>query len=63
MHRKPIDMATANYYLDTRRMKANGKYPLKIRVQHRGKFLISTGFEAAPGTWGSGSYNRKESNW
>ena len=56
-------MATANYYLDTRRMKANGKYPLKIRVQHRGKFLISTGFEAAPGTWGSGSYNRKESNW
>lgn len=58
-----MDMATANYYLDTRRIKANGKYPLKIRVQHRGKFLISTDFDAVPETWSINSYNRKESNW
>ena len=35
LHRKLMDKATANCYLDTRRIKANGKYPLKIRVQHR----------------------------
>ena len=63
LHRKLMDMATANYYLDTRRIKANGKYPLKIRVQHRGKFLISTDFDAVPETWSINSYNRKESNW
>ena len=63
LHRKLMDMATANCYLDTRRIKANGKYPLKIRVQHRGKFLISTDFDAVPETWSINSYNRKESNW
>lgn len=56
-------MATVHYYLDTRRIKANGKYPLRIRVQHRGKFLVSTDFDATPDTWNIDSYNRKESNW
>ena len=39
-------MATVNFYLDTRRAKANNKYPIKLRIQHESKLLLSTGFDS-----------------
>ena len=56
-------MATVNFYLDTRRMKENGKYPIRIRIQHRGKFLLSTEFDAYADVWEGNEYNRKEGNY
>ena len=56
-------MATANFYLDTRRIKENGKYPVRLRIQHIGKFLISTEFDATLGTWDGTEYNRMEQNY
>lgn len=56
-------MATANFYLDTRRIKENGKYPIRIRIQHRDKFLISTEFDATLGTWEGTEYNKREHNY
>ena len=38
-------MATAKIYLDTRREKKDGQYPIKITIRHKGKFLLSTGFD------------------
>lgn len=56
-------MATANFYIDTRRMKDNGKYPVRIRIQHNGKFLISTEFDVKPDGWDGMGYNRTVPNW
>ena len=58
-----MNMATANFYLDTRRIKGNGKYPVRIRIQHKGKFLVSTDFDATPETWTGTEYNKKEQNY
>lgn len=56
-------MATANFYLDIRRIKDNGKYPVRIRIQHRRMFLISTEFDATLGTWEGTEYNKREQNY
>lgn len=56
-------MATANFYLDTRRIKENGKYPVRIRIQHNRMFLISTEFDATLGTWEGTEYNKREQNY
>lgn len=62
-HIKYKIMATANFYLDTRRIKDNGKYPIRIRIQHKGKFLISTPFDSSEESWSGTEYNRKEPNF
>ncbi|MFV0546853.1 MAG: tyrosine-type recombinase/integrase [Bacteroides sp.] len=56
-------MATVNYYLDTRRAKKDGTFPLKLRVQHNKKFLIATEFSASTETWSNVEYNKKEPNY
>lgn len=56
-------MATANFYLDIRRIKNNGKYPVRIRIQHNRMFLLSTEFEATPDVWEGSSYSKKAQNW
>ena len=56
-------MATANFYLDIRRIKDNGKYPVRIRIQHNRMFLISTEFEATPDVWDGSGYSKKAQNW
>ena len=56
-------MATANFYLDIRRIKDNGKYPVRIRIQHNRMFLLSTEFEATPDVWDGSGYNKKAQNW
>ena len=44
-------------------MKDNGKYPVRIRIQHNGKFLISTEFDVKPDGWDGMGYNRTVPNW
>ncbi|SCD19595.1 Integrase [Proteiniphilum saccharofermentans] len=39
-------MATLRVYLDTRRAKSSGEYPVKIVVNHRKDIMISTGISA-----------------
>ncbi len=56
-------MATVSFYLDTRRMKNNGKFPIKLNVFHKGQMLLSTEFDASAESWGGTEYNRKAQNW
>lgn len=56
-------MATANFYLDTRRSKKDGSFPIKLNIRHNGKFLISTEFTAIPDHWTGTEYNKHESNY
>lgn len=56
-------MATVSLYLDTRRMKKNGKYPVKLNVFHKGQMLLPTEFDASAETWNGTEYNRKAQNW
>lgn len=56
-------MATVSFYLDTRRMKKNGKFPVKLNVFHVGQTIISTEFEATPDVWDGSGYNKKAQNW
>lgn len=56
-------MATVKFYLDTRRAKKDGTYPIKLLVRHRGKFLVSTPFSAAEGEWTNNEYTKKANNY
>jgi site-specific recombinase XerD len=56
-------MATVNFFLDTRRAKSNGSYPIKLRIQHNGKFLIGTEFSAVPGNWIGNEYSKEAKNY
>lgn len=56
-------MATANFYLDTRRAKRDGRFPIKIHVRHNGKFLVSTEFTATPENWCNSEYTKDEKNY
>lgn len=49
-------MATLRVYLDTRRVKSNGEYPIKIVVNHRGDIMISTGFSASKSQFKNGRF-------
>lgn len=54
-------MITLKTYLDTRRQKENGSYPVKIRVSQNGKdFLISTGISCLEENWQEGKIGRGE---
>ncbi|MBQ2368385.1 MAG: phage integrase SAM-like domain-containing protein [Bacteroidaceae bacterium] len=44
-------MAIAKIYLDTRRAKADGCFPVKIYIYHRDNFFVSTGISASLGEW------------
>lgn len=56
-------MATVKLYLDTRRQKKDGTYPIKLNVRHNKQFLINTEFTATPETWVGNEYNNKENNY
>lgn len=44
-------MATVKFYLDARRPKADGRYPVKLRVYHRAAILIPTGVDTSIEDW------------
>lgn len=48
-------MAIAKIYLDTRRAKVDGCFPVKIYIYHRDSFFVSTGVAASLGEWDSSS--------
>ena len=52
-------MATAKIYLDTRKEKKDGQYPIKITIRHKGKFLLSTGFDTILNNWNGSEYTNK----
>ena len=56
-------MATASFYLDTRRSKKDGTFPIKINVRHNNKFLVSTEFSATPETWTGTEYSKEAKNY
>ena len=56
-------MATVKFYLDTRRAKKDGTFPLKLNVFHRGQILISTKFSSSKRNWTGVEYTNKEPNY
>ena len=56
-------MATISLYLDTRRAKKDGRYPVKLNVRHRRNFLMPTDFDADLASWDGNQFGRKEPNW
>lgn len=56
-------MAKVSFYLDMRREKKDGTFPIKLSVRHNGKFLISTDFTATPETWTGVEYSKGATNY
>ena len=56
-------MATIKLYLDTRRLKKDSTYPVKVYVNHQKPFFITTEFDATEKTWGGNEYNKNERNY
>lgn len=44
-------MANSILYLDKRRRKDNGEYPIKIMITHRSRFMINTGISCQASEW------------
>lgn len=56
-------MATVKPYLDTRRIKNDSTFPIKLYVNHNRAFFIGTNFSATEDTWDGNEYNKKERNY
>lgn len=56
-------MATTKLYLDTRRIKKDGTYPIKIMVNHKGNFLVSTDYSSCTEEWDRSSFTTKAANY
>lgn len=44
-------MASASLYLDKRRKKKDGTYPLKISITHKGTFMVNLGIDLKEDQW------------
>lgn len=56
-------MATVKLYLDTRRMKKDGTFPIKFMVNHKGNFLVGTEYSAKTEDWDGSQYTKKAPNY
>lgn len=56
-------MATVNFYLDVRRAKKDGTFPIKLNVYHNSQILIRTEFTATPDTWLGTQYSKDAQNY
>ena len=56
-------MATVSFYLDTRRIKKDGTFPIKLYVNNRGCFFVSTEFSAKKDEWSGTEYNKNCPNY
>lgn len=64
MQRYKIDhMANVSFFLDRRRIKKDGTYPIKLYVHHQKGFFISTIFCAKEENWGTNQYSKAEPNY
>lgn len=55
-------MATVSLYLDTRRARKDGTFPIKLYVNHNGRFYIKTEFSAMEQNWGGTQFSKTEPN-
>ena len=60
---KHLYMAAVRLFLDTRRIKNDSTYPIKLRVSHNKIFYINTEFSAAESSWDGNEYNKNERNY
>lgn len=56
-------MSTHKLYVDIRRVKKDGSYPIKLLVTHIGSFMISLGMDVQPEHWDGSGYNRKAQDY
>ncbi len=56
-------MATVTLYLDVRRQRKDGTFPIKLRVTHRTSFLLSTGLSARQSEWKDNAFSQKAPNY
>ena len=56
-------MAKMNLYLDTRRSKKDGTFPLKFNIHHVGQILISTDFACTKEEWGGTEFSKRCMNY
>lgn len=56
-------MANVRFYLDIRREKKDGKYPIKIYIKHYNHFLVSTEYSSTKENWLGYEYSSKEPNY
>lgn len=56
-------MATIKFYLDTRREKKDGLFPIKLNVHNKGTFFLSTGYSATREKWNGVEFTNKEVNY
>lgn len=55
-------MATVKFYLDMRRAKKDGTYPIKLNVRHNGQFIINTESTTLAENWTGTGFTNKEPN-
>ncbi len=55
-------MATVSFYLDRRREKKDGTFPIKLYVNHNGRFYIKTEFSAMEVNWEGNQFSKSEPN-
>ena len=56
-------MAKLTLYLDTRRVKENGEYPVRLRVYHHKAFFVSLNISARAEHWRGGEFSPKAPNF
>ena len=56
-------MATVSFYLDTRRARKDGTFPIKLYVNHNGRFYIKTEFSAIGRNWEGNQFSKTEPNY
>lgn len=56
-------MAVISFYLDTRRAKKDGTFPVKLYVNHHKKFYVKTTFSAAEENWEGCQFSKYEPNY
>lgn len=56
-------MATVKFYLDKRREKKDGTYPIKLNVFHNRQMIRSTQFSAAENEWDGNEFSKGSQNY
>lgn len=56
-------MGNISFYLDKRRAKKDGSFPVKLYVSHNKRFYISTQFTAKEENWDVNQYSKSEPNY
>lgn len=58
-----VYMATVKFFLDKRRQKKDGTYPIKLNVSHNKRMVISTQLSALETEWNGNEYSARARNY